>query len=75
MKFEEFKNLVKHGMEYNFFVEGKEYWISYNSDGFYLTRVEDEFTQEFSSSENLFAKARINGKSLEQLWSTIEQYC
>ena len=74
-EFKDFKDLVRCGMEYNFYIKEMEYWISHNSDGFYLTRVEDGFTQEFKSSEELFAKGKIDGKRIEEHWDVIKKYC
>lgn len=75
MKFEEYKTLVQCGMEYNFYIDDAEYWISHNEDGYYLTRVIDSYTQEFSSSDELFQNARICGKTISELWDVIQEYC
>ncbi|MCL6459369.1 MAG: hypothetical protein K6T85_15330 [Gorillibacterium sp.] len=58
-------------MEYNFYFDGEEYWISHNADGYYLTRVKDSYSQEFITSEELFQNGRINGKSILELWSFV----
>jgi|AKZA01.1.fsa_nt_gi hypothetical protein len=75
MEFEEFKNLVKRGVEYNFDIENTEYWISHNNEGYYLTRVKDAYTQSFKTSEELFEKSKIGNHSLEKLWPQIKKYC
>jgi len=75
MEFEEFKSLVKCGVEYNFDIENTEYWISHNNEGYYLTRVKDTYTQSFKTSEELFEKAKIGNNSLEKLWPQIKNYC
>nr|WP_307394945.1 hypothetical protein [Paenibacillus anaericanus] len=61
-------------MEYNFYLEDEEYWISHNVDGYYLTRVRDSYSQEFKTAEDLFGNGRIDGKSLLELWNSIKEY-
>lgn len=68
MEYVELKDMVKHGMEYNFYFENEEYWISHNDDGYYVTRVRDSYSQEFKTSEELFLKAKINKKTISALW-------
>lgn len=75
MEYKEFMDLVKYGVEHNFYIEDEEYWISRNADGYYVTRVRDSFTQAFVTSEKLFESAQINGKTILELWNTIQEYC
>jgi hypothetical protein len=75
MEYNEFMIMVKCGMEYNFYIDDEEYWISHNLDGYYVTRVKDSYTQEFKTSDELFENARINDKTILQLWNIIKEYC
>lgn len=74
MNYSELIQLVSCGMEYNFYLKDKEYWISHNEDGYYLSRVSDSYSQEFKTAEDLFENGRIDGKSLLELWDDIKQY-
>ncbi|WP_027085181.1 hypothetical protein [Cohnella panacarvi] len=74
MNIDELIQMVGCGMEYNFYVDEKEYWISHNKEGYYLTRVEDSFSQDFDTAEELFEKGRINGLSIIELWDEIKEY-
>ncbi|QTH45392.1 hypothetical protein J4772_13845 [Cohnella sp. LGH] len=74
MDYSELMQLVSCGMEYNFYVETEEYWISHNENGYYLTRVRDSHSQEFRTAGDLFENGRINGKSLLELWDDIKEY-
>jgi hypothetical protein len=72
MTYDNFINTVAYGMEYNFYIDNDEYWISQNSEGFYLTRVRDSYSQEYRTAEELFRYAKIDGKTLQQLWNSIK---
>ncbi|WP_099225416.1 hypothetical protein [Listeria costaricensis] len=74
MKFEEMATSLAYGEEYNFYYKDEEYWISKNSVGNYLTQVSNGSTQEFKSSEELLEKARIEGKSILEIWHDIVEY-
>ncbi|MBC2333773.1 hypothetical protein IBB74_14475 [Listeria welshimeri] len=71
MDYKEMEESVGYGEEYNFYYKDKEFWISQNSDGNYLTEVGGE-TQEFKNSEDLLNNARINGKSIREIWEEIK---
>ena len=70
MTYNELKQSVGWGEEYNFYLNDEEIWISHNEDGYYLTR-EDGTYQEFKTSEELFQKGRINNKTILELWDDI----
>ncbi|AZS13999.1 hypothetical protein EI981_05730 [Paenibacillus lutimineralis] len=74
MTHSEFIQLVKCGMEYNFYVKDEEYWISSNENGYYLTRVRDSSSQEFKTPEELLENGRINGLSLFDLWDDLKDF-
>ncbi|MBO0473169.1 hypothetical protein IGL98_002792 [Enterococcus sp. DIV0840] len=71
MNYKEMEESIGYGEEYNFYYKDKEFWISQNSDGNYLTEVDGE-TQEFKNSEDLLNNARINGKSIREIWEEIK---
>jgi SAM-dependent MidA family methyltransferase len=74
MNIDELVKMVSCGMEYNFYLNDEEYWISNNEAGYYLTRVKDSYSQEFATAEELFEKGRINGASVFELWDQIKEY-
>lgn len=71
MDYKEMEESIGYGEEYNFYYKDKEFWISQNPDGNYLTEVSGE-TQEFKNSEDLLNNARINGKSICEIWEEIK---
>lgn len=75
MTFNEYRDLVKKGMEYNFYVNNNEFWISRNNEGYYLTRVKDSNTQAFLEADNLFENAIIDGEKIFHWWNQIKGYC
>lgn len=73
MKYEELIERVGWGEEFLFEYCGEKYWISQNHKGRYLTRVSDGYSQDFNSTNELFNSAKINGKTILQLWNEIEE--
>ncbi|MDA9472440.1 hypothetical protein [Enterococcus sp. 5H] len=71
MEYKDMEESIGYGEEYNFNYKDKEYWISQNSDGNYLTEVNGE-TQVFQNSEELLTKARIDGKTICEIWDDIK---
>lgn len=71
MDYKEMEDSIGYGEEYNFHYKDKEFWISQNSDGNYLTEVGGE-TQAFKNSEDLLNNARINGRSIREIWKEIK---
>lgn len=71
MNYNELIERVGWGEEFLFQYRGKQYWISKNDDGRYLTRVEDSYTQKFKTCDELFENGRIEGKTIFELWSYI----
>lgn len=72
VEYEKLIERVTWGEEFLFRYHGEEYWISQNSRGRYLTRVSDGYSQDFKTTEELFEKARIDGKTILQVWGEIE---
>lgn len=72
MDYKTMADSLAYGEEYNFYYEDEEYWISKNSEGNYLTKVSDGYTQEFKNSNELLEKAEINGKSILEIWEEIK---
>ena len=73
MTYEELIERVNWGEEFPFKYNNEQYWISQNKDGHYLTRVSDSYTQEFKTTAELFEKGRIEGKSILEIWSYIQE--
>lgn len=75
MTFDDFKELqerVEHGEEFNFYYNHDEYWISQNSNGYYLTRVKGSLTQTFDTVKTLFENGTIEGKRLAEIYQDID---
>ncbi|MFP7170750.1 hypothetical protein [Terribacillus halophilus] len=72
MNIEEFKQRVAMGEEFQFYYKNESYWISRNKEGFYLTRVQDSYSQSFKTSEELFREGRIEKKTFHEIWDEIE---
>jgi len=70
MKYSEFVKIVECGMEPNFYFNDYEYWISNNSDGYYLTKCEP---QNFLNADDFFINARVDGKTIQDLWHVIKE--
>jgi len=74
MTYEEMANSLSFGEEYNFYYNNEEYWISKNKEGNYLTKVSDGSTQCFPNSEELLENAKIDGKTIKELWDDIQEH-
>jgi len=72
MDYEELKQRVAMGEEFQFYYRDESFWISRNKDGYYLTRVRDSYSQSFKTSNELFENGRIDEKSIQELWREIE---
>ncbi|MGY3779295.1 hypothetical protein [Isobaculum melis] len=72
MTYEELVKTLAYGEEYNFYYNNEEYWISKNKEGNYLTKVIDGTTQSFANSDELLEKAKIDGKTIKELWHVIK---
>ncbi len=62
---------LSYGEEYNFYYKDAEFWISQNDDGNYLTEVGGT-TQIFKSAEELLENAKIDGKTIQDIWEEIK---
>lgn len=61
-------NAIIHNSEIHFLYGKKDYWISHSLYGRSLLSDNLGNTQEFNSCRNLFDEARIDNKSLEEIW-------
>ena len=73
MTYNELKQAVQWGEEFNFYLKNEEFWISQNNEGYYLTQTDGGY-QKFKTSEELFEKGKINGKTILELWDEIKDY-
>ncbi|MFN7253188.1 MAG: hypothetical protein ACK4M9_20810 [Anaerobacillus sp.] len=71
-EFKEFQERIGWGEEFNFYYRDAEYWISQNSDGYYLTKVKGAITQKFNTSEQLFELGTVGGKQLTEIFGEID---
>lgn len=69
MEYKELVNRVLIGEEFNFYYNNIEYWISNNEDGYYLTDVPNQFTQNFKTAESLFKEGKIENKNIIDIWN------
>ncbi|HAU87211.1 MAG TPA: hypothetical protein DCW90_17510 [Lachnospiraceae bacterium] len=62
---------IVHGNEIHFFYKQRDYWIAHASDG--SSHLSDDLgnTQRFSSCRDLFRYARIDGKTLKDIWEDV----
>lgn len=72
MQYEDLIERVGWGEEILFEYHGEKYWISQNPNGRYLTRESDGYSQEFKTTYELFNNAKIEGKSILQIWDEIK---
>ena len=70
MDYNEFAERVGLGEEFNFYLNDFEYWISNNSEGYYLTKC---ISQSFTTVDDLFNKSKVDGKNIQDLWSDIRE--
>lgn len=62
---------IVHGSEVHFFYHQRDYWIAFTPEG--LSHLSDDLgnTQFFSSCHDLFEYARIDGKTLKEIWKDV----
>ncbi|WP_079710408.1 hypothetical protein [Paraliobacillus ryukyuensis] len=72
MEYEELKQRVAMGEEFQFYYRNQSFWISRNQDGYYLTRVRDSYSQSFKTSNELFEDGRIDGMTILELWNELD---
>ncbi len=73
MKYEKLIERVNGGEEFLFEYNNEEYWISQNKYGYYLTKVSNGATQEFDRVSELFKNAKIDGKTILEIWNIIKE--
>lgn len=65
--------VMVYGLEIRFQYGGRFYWIAHTGTGQSHLSEEGGSCQVFSSREELFEKARLDGKSLEALWPLVTE--
>ena len=74
-EWQEFKEAIEEGQELSFDYKGEEYWISRvlrEEKSFLLTRSSDSYTQEFTTSDELFMVGLVEGKPFIKIVKDIE---
>lgn len=71
-EFIELQESVVNGEEFCFDYQNEEFWISKNSNVYYITRSRDSFTQEFDTSDTLFKNGTIDDRLLSDIYTEIE---
>ncbi|WP_240416792.1 hypothetical protein [Paenibacillus periandrae] len=69
--FEELVRDLDNGHELHFKYLGKEYSISHNSNGTYLSEFNSDY-QTFTDHIELLQKGMIDGKHLKDIWKDVE---
>jgi hypothetical protein len=72
MNYDELRERVAMGEEFQFYYSNQSYWISKNQNGYYLTRVSDTYTQTFLNANELFENATINDMKIHEIWDEID---
>lgn len=67
-------NVIIYNNEIYFLYKERYYWIAHTDNG--LSHLSDDLynTQEFNSSRDLFDYARIDNKSLKEIWDEVVVY-
>ena len=65
---------IVHRNEINFSYNGRNYWIAHTNKGFSHLSDDFENTQMFNSCSELFENARIDGKTLKDIWGQVIVY-
>ena len=73
MEYDELLERVGWGEEFSFFYRDEQYWISQNSEGRYLTKVNGSYTQSFKTTEELFQLGKVEGKAIIEIWDDIKE--
>ncbi|OPH61823.1 hypothetical protein BC351_00860 [Paenibacillus ferrarius] len=60
---------IGHELHFNF--KGREYSISNNKDGWYLSESYSDY-QSFVDTNELLAKGKIDGKLLKEIWDEVD---
>jgi len=71
----EYESIVKRvgwGEEFFFYYNGEMYWLAQTEDVRHLSKDDCTHSQEFKTTAELFEKARIDGKSLLEIWDEIK---
>ncbi len=69
--FEQLKQDLSIGHEFEFSYKGAVYHISQGTDGWFFTRPEGD-SRFFHTPEELVLHAKVNGKRLEEVWPEVE---
>jgi hypothetical protein len=60
------------GHEIEFYYKGNKYSITHNNTGWFLSQFNSEEYQSFTNYENLLKHAKIELKTLKEIWSDIK---
>ncbi|OXM13371.1 hypothetical protein [Paenibacillus herberti] len=70
--FEELANDLKIGHEVEFSFQGDQYSISHNKSEWHFTKFGDDKFETYPNCISLLKDARINSKSIENIWDEVE---
>lgn len=70
--YEEFVEYVKMGHEIEFIYNKATYFITHDKKGWILAKIDGKTLQYFVNPDDLLENARIDSKSLLDVWSHIE---
>ncbi|EYE87144.1 hypothetical protein Q428_15000 [Fervidicella metallireducens AeB] len=70
--YEEFMEDVKMGHEIEFIYHKVTYFITHDNRGWILANINDKTSQCFTNVEDLLENARIDSKSLSNVWTQVE---
>ena len=68
----DFKSLLEMNDELNFYYKGEEHWISHNRGKSYLSRVKDQYSQEFNGYEELLEKGTIERMKIAEIYPELK---
>lgn len=69
--YEEFIEDLNLGHEVEFDLNDFHFLISYNEDGWYCVKQNEEVQLRYDSVEQLISKSKIEGKTIKELWNHI----
>lgn len=73
MDYEEFKERLNWGEEFEFEYNSKNYWISVSQDGEYiLNDYQLNFEIHFQSVKDLLNNAKVDGMKISEIWDQIK---
>ncbi|MCJ8012730.1 hypothetical protein MUG84_13415 [Paenibacillus sp. KQZ6P-2] len=70
--YQEFIEDLNMGHEIEFLLDCERYSISYNNNGWHLTKFGNEKYSTYGNVNDLLDNAKINNKSLLEIWNRIK---